>query len=121
MKIFLIYYLFIALSICVNSCDAGFKEEYSGTTSGTTDDTTTSSGLYVAVGSSGTVLKSTDGTTWTTVSATDSDNGSNSLSDNLKGVTYGSSTFVAVVVISVQVVPSDDLSKVPELPTATND
>ena len=91
-----LYIILISLfSLTVISCAK--EEEYtenSGTTTTTSDDTT--AGLYVAVGSSGTVLKSTDGTTWTTVSATDSDNGSNSLSDNVKGVTYGSSTFVAV-------------------------
>ena len=93
--------LVLLFSLTITSCSE--EEEYSdnsGTTTTTTSDNTTSdnttSGLYVAVGSSGTVLKSTDGITWTTVSATDSDNGSNSLLDNVKGVTYGSSTFVAV-------------------------
>ena len=89
--ILIILSLFL-FSLTIISCSE--KEESTTTTSSGT--TTTSSGVFVAVGSSGTVLKSTDGTTWTTVSATDSDNGSNSLSDNVKGVTYGSSTFVAV-------------------------
>ena len=57
---------------------------------------TIDTGVFVAVGNSGTILTSSGGTTWTTVSATDSDNGSNSLLDHVKGVTYGSSTFVAV-------------------------
>jgi len=101
MKKGLFILLIFCFSLTVISCSDD-KEEYSatGTTDNTTttDDTTTSSGLYVAVGNSATVLKSSDGTTWTTVSATyeHPDNGTISLSDHVKGVTYGNSTFVAV-------------------------
>ena len=48
---------------------------------------------YVAVGASGTFLKSTDGTTWTEVNTT---NNGSSISNSFNGVTYGGSTFVTV-------------------------
>ena len=51
---------------------------------------------YVAVGNSGTILTSSDGTTWTKVSATyTSDNGSTE-TPSFNNVTYGNGTFVAV-------------------------
>jgi photosystem II stability/assembly factor-like uncharacterized protein len=71
------------------------KDEHTTTTDDTTtDDTTTvSSGLFVAVGASGTFLKSTDGTTWTEVNTTLD---GSSISVSFNGVTYGGSTFVTV-------------------------
>jgi len=51
---------------------------------------------YVAVGYSGTILTSSDGTTWTKVTATyTSDNGSTE-TPSFNDVTYGNGTFVAV-------------------------
>ena len=51
---------------------------------------------YVATGSSGTVLTSSDGTTWSKVNVTyTSDNGSTETPD-FNDVTYGNGTFVAV-------------------------
>ena len=50
---------------------------------------TTSSGLFIAVGASGTLLTSSDGTTWTAQTS--------GTSNNLRAVAYdGSSTLVAV-------------------------
>ena len=56
--------------------------------SDTSSSSTTSSGLFIAVGASGTLLTSSDGTTWTAQTS--------GTSNNLKGVTYGNSTFIAV-------------------------
>ena len=51
---------------------------------------------FVAVGNSGTILTSSDGTTWTKVTATyTSDNGSTK-TPSFNDVTYGNGTFVAV-------------------------
>ena len=47
---------------------------------------TTSSPLYVAVGHNGTILTSSDGTTWTSRTS--------GVTENLYGVTYANSTFV---------------------------
>ena len=49
---------------------------------------TTSSGLFVTVGDSGTILTSSDGTSW--------DNGTSGTTNHLYGVTYGNGTFVIV-------------------------
>ena len=60
-------------------------------TSGTSNNligVTYGNGLFVAVGTSGTILTSPDGVTWTQrTSGTD---------DTLRGVTHGNGTFVAV-------------------------
>ena len=78
-------------SFIIFSC--GEKEESSTTTTSTT---TTSSPLFVSVGNSGTILTSSDGTTWTKVTATyTSDNGSTE-TPSFNDVTYGNGTFVAV-------------------------
>ena len=53
------------------------------------DSTTTSSGLFIAVGASGTLLTSSNGTTWTAQTS--------GTSNYLRAVAYdGSSTLVAV-------------------------
>ena len=52
MKNYLIYYLFITLSIIVNSCNEGFKNEHIKYSYG--------SGVFLLVGDSGTILSSTD-------------------------------------------------------------
>ena len=54
----------------------------------TDTDTTTDSVKFVAVGNSGTILTSSDGTSWTSPTS--------GTSNDLKGVTYANSTFVAV-------------------------
>ncbi len=89
-QILIILSLFL-FSLTIISC--GEKEKSTDSTA-----TTTSNPLFVSVGNSGTILTSTDGTTWTTVSATyeHPDNGTISLAGNYNGVTYGISTFVAV-------------------------
>ena len=57
---------------------------------------TVDTGVFVAVGNSGTILTSSDGTTWTKVTATyTSDNGSTE-TPSFNDVTYGNGTFVAV-------------------------
>ena len=86
MKNYLIYYLFITLSIIVNSCNEGFKDEpikysYSDDSSG--------SGVFLLVGHSGTILKSTDnGVSFSTVTS--------GTSSNIRGVGFGNNTFVLV-------------------------
>ena len=50
--------------------------------------TTTSSPLYAAVGNSGTILTSPDGTSWTSRTS--------GTTEDLYGVTYANSTFVVV-------------------------
>ena len=50
---------------------------------------------YIAVGSSGTVIKSSDGITWTEVSESASDN-SSGLSGTINDITYGNGTYVLV-------------------------
>ena len=52
------------------------------------DSTTTSSGLFVAVGDNGTILTSSDGTAWTSRTS--------GTSNGLYNIFYGNSTFVAV-------------------------
>ena len=49
---------------------------------------TTSSGLFVVVGDNGTILTSSDGTTWTSRTS--------GTSNGLYNIFYGNSTFVAV-------------------------
>ena len=94
MKNGLFILLIFCFSLTIISC-SDEKEEYSATgttdntTSTTTDDTTNSSGLFVSVGESGTILTSSDdGITWTSRTS-----GTSSV---LKGVTYGNSIFVTV-------------------------
>ena len=65
MKKGLFILLIFCFSLTIISCSDEKEEstENSGTTT-TTDDTTNSSGLFVSVGSSGTILTSSDGITW---------------------------------------------------------
>ena len=51
---------------------------------------------YVAVGTSGTFLKSTDGTTWTKVTTTNTLDNGTIITPSFNDVTYGNSTFVTV-------------------------
>ena len=75
-----LYIILISLfSLTFISCSE--KEESSTTP-------TTSSPLFVGVGDNGTILTSSDGTTWTSRTS--------GTSNKLRGVTYGNSTFVAV-------------------------
>ena len=68
----ILYIILISLfSLTIISCNDD-KEESSSTT--------TISGLYVAVGSGGTILTSSDGTTWTSRTS--------GTSNTLNGVTY---------------------------------
>ena len=99
MRKFIILILVISLGILMNSCgqmtaedeglDSKSIEEASGSTAITTDDTTTNdtttdnsteSVQFVAVGNSGTILTSSDGTTW--ISRT------SGTSNQLNGVTF---------------------------------
>ena len=108
MRKFIILILVITLGILMNSCgqmtaedeglDSKSIEEVSGSTAITTDDTTTDnttttdnsteSVKFVAVGNSGTILSSPEGTTWTSRTS--------GTSNNLNGIIYGNSIFVAV-------------------------
>ena len=76
MKHLLIILSLLLLSFTIISCgsDDGSKS---------TDNT-----LYVSVGESGTILTSSDGTSW--------DNRTSGTSKHLKGVTYGNGLFVTV-------------------------
>ena len=90
-KTIVIIVLFLEVILITGGCskkdDAEIYEKY-GNTNGTNDDTTTSTKLYVSVGDEGTILSSSDGTTWTSeTSAT---------AYNLMGITYANSKFVAV-------------------------
>ena len=87
MKKFLFVFLISCFSLTVISC-SDEKEEYSAT--GTTDNTTTTSESvkFVAVGDSGTILTSTDGTSWTSRTS--------GTTSNLVGVTYGNSKFLTL-------------------------
>ena len=65
MKQLLIIFSTFLISLTIISCkssDDGSKS----TDNTTTDNTTSSSELFVAVGDNGTILTSSDGTTWTT-------------------------------------------------------
>ena len=78
-----LYIILISLfSLTIISC--GEKEE--STTDTTT--TTTSSPLFVAVGDNGTILTSSDGTTWTSRTS--------GTTEYLRGGAYGNSTLVVV-------------------------
>jgi len=77
------YYLLILLAaFIVGGCGnfSGNYEEIETSVSNTTDNTSTSSSLYVAVGDSGTILTSSDGTTWTSRTS--------GTTNTLYGVTY---------------------------------
>ena len=63
------------------------------------DGSTSSTGLFVSVGSSGTILTSSDGTSW--------DNRTSGTSEILVGVTYGNSTFVTTGISGTILTSSD--------------
>ena len=68
--------------------------------SSSTDNTsTTSSPLYISVGDNGTILTSSDGSTWTSRTS--------GITNRNWGVTYGNSTFVAVGVSGTILTSSD--------------
>ena len=87
-------HLLIIRSICffsviIFACSE--KEEHTTTSenTSTTDNTTTvSNGLFVAAGTSGYILTSSDGTSW--------DNRSSGTTSNLIGITYGNSKFLTL-------------------------
>ena len=73
---------------------------------------TTSSPLYVSVGENGTILTSSDGTTWTSRTS--------GTSNNLVGVTYANSTFV-VMGASGTILTSSDGTTWTSRTSGTND
>jgi len=76
-------------------------ETSSGFTTTSSSSSSSSSGVFVVVGYSGTILRSTDnGSTW--------DNETSPTGNNLKGVTWGNNTFVAVGANSVNLLRSTD-------------
>ena len=87
MKHLLIILSLLLLSFTIISCgsDDGSKS---------TDNT-----LYVSVGESGTILTSSDGTSW--------DNRTSGTSYGLQGVTYGNGTFVTVGLTGTILTSSD--------------
>ena len=90
-KTIVILVLFIEVILITGGCskkdDAEIYEKY-GNTNGTNDDTTTSTKLYVSVGDEGTILTSSDGTTWTSRTS--------GTTNILNGVAYGNNTIVTV-------------------------
>ena len=82
-KTIVIIVLFLEVILITGGCskkdDAEIYEKY-GNTNGTNDDTTTSIKLYVSVGDEGTILTSSDGTSW--------DNSTSGTSNNINGVTF---------------------------------
>ena len=78
MKKFLFVFLISCFSLTISTCSVNWGSNK--------DDTT--SGLFVSVGNSGTIIISSDGITWIfSTSGT---------SSNLWGINYGNSTFVTV-------------------------
>ena len=90
-KTIVIIVLFLEVILITGGCskkdDAEIYEKY-GNTNGTNDDTTTSTKLYVSVGDEGTILTSSDGTTWTSRTS--------GTTNILNGVAYGNNTIVTV-------------------------
>ena len=87
------YYLLILLAAFIVGGCGDFSGNYEEIESSASSESTAS---FVAVGNSGTVLTSSDGTTWTKYTATyTSDNGSTE-TPSFNDVTYGNGTFVAV-------------------------
>ena len=94
MKKGLFIFLIFCFSLIVFSCSD--EKEESTTTTTNDNNNTDSTASFVAVGDNGTILTSSDGTTWTKVTATyTSDNGSTE-TPSFNDVTYGNGTFVAV-------------------------
>ena len=86
MKKFLFVFLIFCFSLTVFSCSDD-KEEY--TENSVSSTTTTESPKFVAVGDSGTILTSTDGTSWTSRTS--------GTTSNLVGVTYGNNKFFTML------------------------
>ena len=83
--------LLILLAVFIVGGCGNFSGNYEEIESSTSSDTTSSSDFnasFVAVGQSGIILTSSDGTTWTSRTS--------GTSNNLQGVTYGNSTYVTV-------------------------
>ena len=82
-KTIVILALFLEVILITGGCskkdDAEIYEKY-GNTNGTNDDTTTSTKLYVSVSDEGTILTSSDRTSW--------DNSTSETSNNTNGVTF---------------------------------
>ena len=90
-KTIVIIVLFLEVILITGGCskkdDAEIYEKY-GNTNWTNDDTTTSTKFYVSVGDEGTILTSSDGTTWTSRTS--------GTTNILNGVAYGNNTIVTV-------------------------
>ena len=84
-----LYIILISLfSLTVISCSEESEEFGTTTTSIDTTTSTSESVKFVAVGDSGTILTSTDGTSWTSRTS--------GTTSNLVGVTYGNSKFLTM-------------------------
>jgi len=91
-----LYIILISLfSLTVISCSEDKEESTTDTTT-----TTTSSPLFVAVGNAGTILTSSDGTSWY--------NRSSGTTSNLGGVTYGNSKFLILLSSWTGVIGTND-------------
>ena len=76
-------------SLTITSFTVSSSDDSSSDDSSSDDSSSSGSGVFVVVGYSGTILRSTDnGSTW--------DNATSPTGNNLKGVTWGNNTFVAV-------------------------
>jgi len=87
-------------SLTVISCSEDKEESTTDTT--TTTTTTTSSPLFVAVGDNGTILTSSDGTTWTSRTS--------GTTEYLRGGAYGNSTLVVVGLSGTILTSSDGIT-----------
>jgi len=87
MRIYIIIILTLGFIGCSSDLNTN-SDDVSLPASSSDSDPTSESFKFVAVGDSGTILTSSDGTSWTSITS--------GISNNLRGITHGNSTFVAV-------------------------
>ena len=97
MKKGLYIFLIFCFSLTIISCGEDEEESTTDITAPVIAEVIVVLPPYVAVGDSGTFLKSTDGTTWTEITTYDAAYDNNtSIKVTFNDVTYGNSTFVTV-------------------------
>ena len=101
MKKFLFVFLISCFSLTVISCSDDKEESTTDTTAPVIAEVTAvTTPSYVAVGRSGKILTSSDGTSW--------DNRSSGTTSNLVGVTYGNSKFLTLLSSWTGVIGTND-------------